>query len=71
MEACLLSSINLAEFVTDKQTFDFNKFRKTVSIAVRATNEVLDEGIPLHPLQEQRNMAKQWRKNRRRNYGIS
>lgn len=62
MEACLLSSINLAEFVTDKQTFDFNKFRKTVSIAVRATNEVLDEGIPLHPLQEQRNMAKQWRK---------
>ena len=63
--ACLLGSINLAEFVvnpfTKKASVDINKLDNTIRIAVRALNEVLDEGIPLHPLQEQRECAKKWR----------
>lgn len=63
--ACLLGSINLAEFVvnpfTKKASVDINKLDNTVRIAVRALNEVLDEGIPLHPLQEQKECAKKWR----------
>lgn len=63
--ACLLGSINLAEFVvnpfTKKASIDINKLDNTIRIAVRALNEVLDEGIPLHPLQEQRECAKKWR----------
>ena len=30
-------------------------------VAVRALNEVLDEGLPLHPLKEQRESVKKWR----------
>ena len=59
--SCLLGSINLSEFVTNDKTFDFNEFRKTVNIAVKALNEVLDEGLPLHPLQEQQESVKDWR----------
>ena len=63
--ACLLGSINLAEFVvnpfTKKASVDINKLDNTIRIAVRALNEVLDEGVPLHPLQEQRECAKKWR----------
>lgn len=58
--SCLLGSINLAEFVKDKE-FNFNDFNKTVDIAVRALNEVLDEGLSLHPLEEQRNSVRDWR----------
>ena len=59
--SCLLGSINLSEFVTDTQTFDFSEFRKTVAIATRAMNDVLDEGLSLHPLQEQRDSVRDWR----------
>ena len=59
--SCLLGSINLSEFVTENKTFDFADFRNTVSIAVIALNEVLDEGLPLHPLQEQRDSVRDWR----------
>jgi len=59
--SCLLGSINLAEFVTSDKSFDFNNFMNTVNIAVRALNEVLDEGIELHPLQEQRDSVRDWR----------
>ena len=58
--SCLLGSINLSEFVENKQ-FNFNSFRDTVLIAVEALNEVLDEGLPLHPLQEQRDSVRDWR----------
>lgn len=58
--SCLLGSINLSEFVVDKK-FDFDDFQHTVSIAVEALNEVLDEGLPLHPLQEQRDSVANWR----------
>ena len=56
-----MGSINLSEFVTDNKTFNFDDFRNTVSIAVKALNEVLDEGLPLHPLQEQRDSVRDWR----------
>ena len=63
--SCLLGALNLAEFVinpfTDKAKFDYNGFRNAVKIAVRALNEVLDEGLELHPLEEQRINVKKWR----------
>lgn len=59
--SCLLGSINLSEFVTENKTFDFDNFQNTVNIAVKALNDVLDEGLPLHPLQEQRDSVRDWR----------
>lgn len=59
--SCLLGSINLSEFVTENKTFDFEDFQNTVHTAVRALNNVLDEGLPLHPLQEQRDTVRDWR----------
>lgn len=59
--SCLLGSINLSEFVTENKTFDFDDFQNTVHIAVKALNDVLDEGLPLHPLQEQRESVRNWR----------
>lgn len=59
--SCLLSSINLAEFVTENREFDFEDFVNTVKIAVKALNEVLEEGLPLHPLEEQRESVANWR----------
>lgn len=63
--SCLLGSINLAAYVVDAFTenasFDLASFRQDVCIAVRALNEVLDEGLPLHPLQEQRDSVRDWR----------
>lgn len=59
--SCLLGSINLAEFVTDEKEFDMYEFQKTVMAAVRALNEVLDEGLELHPLKEQRESVRDWR----------
>lgn len=57
----MLGSINLSEFVTENKQFDFVNFRKTVSIAVKALNDVLDEGLSLHPLQIQRDSVRDWR----------
>ena len=59
--SCLLGSINLAEFVNKDGEFDWDNFYKTIRIAVRALNTVLDEGLPLHPLQEQRDSVRDWR----------
>ena len=58
--SCLLGSLNLAEFVKNNR-FDFDDFRTAVTIAVRGLNDVLDEGMPLHPLQEQRESVRDWR----------
>ena len=56
--SCLLGSINLAEFVIQpfgtSATFDSNKFKACVRESVIALNQVLDEGLDLHPLQEQK-----------------
>lgn len=59
--SCLLGSINLAEFVTKEGTLDLLSLRETIQTAVIALNEVLDEGLPLHPLQEQRDSVADWR----------
>lgn len=59
--SCLLGSINLAEFVKEDGQFDFDEFRRIVNIAVIGLNDVLDEGLPLHPLKEQRDSVAQWR----------
>lgn len=59
--SCLLGSINLAEFVTKEGTLDLLSLRETIQAAVIALNEVLDEGLPLHPLQEQRDSVADWR----------
>ena len=63
--SCLLGSLNLANFVTSPFTpnasFDFDEFKRCVVIAVRALNDVLEEGLPLHPLEEQRESVTAWR----------
>lgn len=59
--SCLLGSINLAEFVNDEGQFRNDIFEDTVAVAVKALNEVLLEGLPLHPLQEQRDSVCDWR----------
>lgn len=58
--SCLLGSINLSEFVCDGK-FMFDDFVNTIDTAVRALNDILDEGLPLHPLQEQRDSVGDWR----------
>lgn len=63
--SCLLGSINLDKFVvnqfTDKAYFDYEKLAEITTIAVRALNVVLDEGLPKHPLREQREAVRDWR----------
>ena len=59
--SCLLGSINLAEFVTSQGQLDIISLRETIKAAVIALNEVLDEGLPLHPLKEQRESVRDWR----------
>lgn len=59
--SCLLGSINLSEFVKANKEFDYDEFDRTVKIAIKALNAVLDEGLPLHPLKEQRDSVRDWR----------
>ena len=58
--SCLLGSMNLAAFVKDG-TFDFEDFCESVNVAVQALNDILEEGLPLHPLEEQRKSVSEWR----------
>ncbi len=63
--SCLLGSINLSEFVLNPHEinaeFDYEEFKKVVASSVRYLNEVLEEGLPLHPLLEQRESVNNWR----------
>ena len=63
--SCLLGSMNLAEFVvepfTDNAIFDMEKFNGCVEDCILGLNEVLDEGLPLHPLKEQQKSVSQYR----------
>lgn len=59
--SCLLGSINLAEFVRPDKTFDLEEFEKTTRLATRFLNEILDEGLELHPLAIQRETVRDWR----------
>ena len=58
--SCLLGSMNLSEFVKDGK-FQEDEFREAVRICVRALNDVLEEGLPLHPLAEQRESVNDWK----------
>lgn len=63
--ACLLGSLNLSEFVknpfTSEARVNMEALQFAVVLAVNALNEVLDEGQPKHPLQEQRDTVAKWR----------
>lgn len=63
--SCLLGSINLSEFVvepfTDNAIFDMEKFKDCVQDCVLGLNEVLEEGLDLHPLKEQRKSVSEYK----------
>ena len=62
--SCLLGSLNLAAFVETiegQPQFNMDEFRKAVTIAVHGLNDVLDEGLSLHPLSVQRDSVRDWR----------
>ena len=63
--SCLLGSLNLSQFVlepfTDKARIDWDRLEKITRVSVRGMNEVLDDGIDLHPLQGQRDRAREFR----------
>lgn len=59
--SCLLGSINLAEFVDEKGEFKYLDFILTVDAAIKALNDVLGEGLCLHPLKEQQDSVYNWR----------
>ena len=60
--SCLLGSFNLAEYYDElTQTFDFKKFKEDIPVVVKAMNDVLDEGLPLHPLSVQRETVRDYR----------
>lgn len=62
--SCLLGSLNLAAFVetiNGQPQFNMDEFREAVKIAVYGLNDVLDEGLPLHPLGVQRDSVRDWR----------
>lgn len=62
--SCLLGSLNLAEFVINKgntSVVDWDKLQDATTIAIHALNEVLLEGLQLHPLEEQRKSVSDWR----------
>jgi ribonucleoside-diphosphate reductase alpha chain len=63
--ACNLGSINLSEYVlnpyTTKAEFDMQSFNNDVRTAIKALDDVLEEGKDLHPLEEQRIMATDYR----------
>ena len=59
--ACLLGSINLAEYVKNDLTFDYTTFKNDVGVCIRALEDIQVEGIDLHPVEIQRKTAKDWK----------
>ena len=63
--SCLLGSINLGEFIvepfTESAIFDIEKFKSCVADCVIGLNEVLEEGLSLHPLELQRKTVSKYR----------
>ncbi|MFW6030544.1 MAG: adenosylcobalamin-dependent ribonucleoside-diphosphate reductase [Halanaerobiales bacterium] len=63
--SCLLSSINLASLVrdefTDQASIDYELLENIVKNGVIFLNEVLDEGLPLHPLEIQKETVRNYR----------
>lgn len=63
--SCLLSSINLSEFVKDpfseEAEFNYIEFEEMVVEAVNYMNDILDENIELLPLESQKKSAEELR----------
>lgn len=63
--ACCLGSINLSQYVLDPFTgnaaFDFDSFQYDVHVCVDVLNDILEEGMPYHPLEGQKKCAADWR----------
>ena len=63
--SCLLGSINLSKFVinpfTKNASIDWNDLETTVVGATMALNQVLIEGLTLHPLSIQQETVRDWR----------
>lgn len=63
--SCLLSSINLSEFVknafSDKPEFNYEEFEKIIPHIVRYMDDLLEEGIEFLPLESQKQVARDWR----------
>lgn len=63
--SCLLGSINLAEFVdepfTENAHVNYDSLEEAVTYAVVGLNQVLMEGLTLHPLKEQRDTVEMLR----------
>ena len=58
--SCLLGSINLAAYVKNDK-FDSEEFLNDIHVIVKGMNDVLDQGLPLHPLAIQRETVRDWR----------
>ena len=63
--SCLLGSINLSEFVVNPFTknakIDYDSLEEAVSISIVGLNQVLIEGLELHPLEEQKETVRNLR----------
>lgn len=63
--SCNLGSINLSQYVknpfTENAYFDMPSFIKDIKLYVYALNDVLIEGMELHPIKEQREVIKKYR----------
>ena len=64
--SCLLGALNLSAFCKwnndyNRYIFDYLDFIEAIDISVRALNNVLDEGVDLHPLREQTESVTRWR----------
>lgn len=63
--ACNLASLLLSLYVKNPflptAKFDIDEFKKDVAIAIKALDDILEEGKELHPLQEQKIMATNYR----------
>ena len=59
--SCLLGSFNLSAYVDEYGYFDYDSFKEDIHLVVKAMNDVLDEGLPLHPLEIQRQTVHDYR----------
>ena len=59
--SCLLGSFNLSAYVDKNGIFDEIEFKKDIPVIVRAMNDLLDEGLPLHPLKVQQETVYDYR----------
>lgn len=63
--SCLLGSLNLSEFVlepfTNKARVNYDELEQAVFKAIVGLNQVLIEGLELHPLEEQKETVRDWR----------